>query len=417
MGLGLGFILSNYLSSHKELDIKKPLYYRSPMNPSVTSPVPAKDPMGMDYIPVYAEEKKSVRDIPGTVRVSPAVVQNIGIRLAKAEKKVLGQEIQTVGRVDYNEELLSRLHPKTEGWIEELYIDKVGDFVKKDVPLLSFYSPKLVASQQEELLALQALKAVEDSPFAEIREGAKETALATKERLRLLDVPEHQIKELEKTGEIKKALHIHSPYKGIVVTVGARKGQYVTPKTELYTIADLSKVWVIADVYEYELDWVQIGDESQISLSYLPGKKFKGKVAYVYPFLEGKSRTGKVRLEFDNPNLLLKPEMIANVLIKTRKQLDAIVIPEEAVIRSGQAEHVFVAKEPGVFEPRDVKLGVDYKGLVQVLEGITEGEKVVHSGQFLIDSESKLKEASMKMSLGNSKTDSQLGDTKAQKND
>jgi Cu(I)/Ag(I) efflux system membrane fusion protein len=213
----------------------------------------------------------------------------------------------------------------------------------------------------------------------------------------LLDVPEHQIRELEHSRKIKKNLHIHSPFDGVIINIGAREGQYVTPTTELYKIADLSKVWVFANVYESEVSWIQAGDPVDMKLAGIPGKVFTGRVGYIYPYAEAKTRTIKVRLEFDNPNQLLKPDMFADVTIHAQRVIDAIVIPTEAVVRSGEREQVFVVREPGKFEPRDVKLGVSSQGMVQVLEGLSGGETVVTSSQFLIDSESKLREATQKM--------------------
>ncbi|MEA3411908.1 MAG: efflux RND transporter periplasmic adaptor subunit, partial [Pseudomonadota bacterium] len=309
----------------------------------------------------------------------------------------LSREIRTVGRVDYDEERLARLHPKTEGWIEKLFIDKTGERIRNDTILLNIYSPQLVSSQQEYLLALNSRKALGDSPDEDIRRGARELVESSRERLRMLDVPAHQIRELEQTRKVKRALHIHSPFKGIVLKIGAREGQYVTPKTELYTIADLSRVWVLADLYENDLPWIQKGDTARLRLAAIPGREFTGVVDYIYPYADPKTRTIKVRLLFDNPEGVLKPDMYADVTIEAQRQVDAVVIPAEAVVRSGMREQVFVVREPGKFEPREVKLGVSGNGLIQILEGVSPGEEVVTSSQFLIDSESRLREATAKM--------------------
>lgn len=379
---------------------RKPLFYRNPMNPAITSPVAAKDEMGMDYIPVYADNDSDSGEPAGTVRIDPVTVQNIGVRTAVVEKQILSRTIRTVGRVDYNEEMMTRLHPKIEGWIEKLYIDKTGEQVKKDTILLNIYSPQLVTSQQEYLLALNSLQELKDSPYEDIARGAEEMVRISRERLEFLDVPEHQIRDLEKSRKIKKYLHIHSPFEGIVLKIGAREGQYITPKTELYMLANLSNVWVYADIYEDELPWVKVGDEVNIQLTGIPGRTFTGRLTYIYPYAEAKTRTVKVRLEFDNKEQLLKPDMYANVTIHAQSQTDAVVIPSEAVVRSGMREQVFVVRGPGKFEPREVKLGVSSGGLVQVLEGVEPGEVVVTSSQFLIDSESKLREATAKMLEG-----------------
>ena len=374
------------------------LFYRNPMNPAITSPVPAQDEMGMDYIPVYVQDNAGGEGEPtGTVSIDPVTVQNIGVRTAVAEQQSLSRHIRAVGRVDFDEERLSRLHPKTEGWIEELYIDKTGEQIGKDTILLNIYSPQLVTSQQEYLLALNNLDVLGESPYEEIRQGAEDLVRSARERLELLDVPEHQIRELEHSRKIKKNLHIHSPFDGVIINIGAREGQYVTPSSELYKIADLSRVWVFADVYENEVPWIQAGDPVDMKLAAIPGKVFSGRVGYIYPYAEANTRTIKVRMEFDNPGMLLKPDMFADVTIHAQRKVDAIVIPAEAVVRSGEREQVFVVRGPGKFEPRTVRLGVTSQGMVQVVEGVSAGEEVVTSSQFLIDSESKLREATAKM--------------------
>jgi len=367
------------------------------MNPEVTSPVPAKDNMGMEYVPVYADGDQSANEPAGTVRIDPVTVQNIGVRTALAVRKTLTRDIQSVGRVDYDERLITRLHPKTDGWIGKLRVDETGEPVKKDEILLSIYSPQLVSSQEEYLLAMSNMKTLKNSPFPDIRRGATDLLRSTRERLELLDVPEHQIRELEKTHKVMKFLHIHSPFDGIVVKIGARDGQYVSPQTEIYMIADLSRIWTYVDVYEYELSWIKVGDEAHMRLASLPGETFTGKITYIYPYLEAKTRTIKVRLEFENPGMKLKPDMFADVNIHASKQVNAIVIPSEAVLRTGSRNVVFVVRGPGRYEPRDVKLGISSEGLVQILAGVKEGEEVVTSAQFLIDSESKLREAAAKM--------------------
>ena len=376
---------------------KKILYYRSPMNPSVTSPVPAKDAMDMDYVPVYEEGGISKDEPPGIVKIDAVTVQNIGVRTAFASRSTLSNVVRAVGRVAYDEESMLHLHPKTEGWIEKTFVNKTGQWVNKNADLLSIYSPQLVTSQQEYILALNNLEALKNSPFEDIRNGADELVKSSRERLKLLDVPTHQLRELESSHKIKKSLHIHAPKSGIVMKIGAREGQFVTPANEIYMIADLTKVWVYADIYENELPWVKEGDAVEIQLAGIPGKTFKGHLDYIYPYAESKTRTIKVRLAFDNQDLLLKPDMFAEVTIHAAKQVDAIVIPGEAVIRSGASNQVFVVRAPGKFEPRLVILGIASGGKVTVLEGIEEGDEVVISAQFLIDSESKLREATGKM--------------------
>lgn len=246
-------------------------------------------------------------------------------------------------------------------------------------------------------MALNNLSVLEKSPLEEIRRGAQGLVKSSRDRLKLLDVPEHQIQELEQTKEIKNSLHIHSPVTGTVIRIGSRQGQYVTPKTELYMVVDLSQVWVYADVYEYELPWVKVGDDVEMTLASVPGKTFKGSLAYIYPYAESETRTTKVRLVFDNRDLQLRPDMFAEVKIKSDRQENALVIPAEAIVRSGEHAQVFVVSAPGKFEPRVVTLGVESDGQVAVVDGIKAGDEVVTSAQFLVDSESKLREATAKM--------------------
>ncbi len=394
----------DYVPVYAESDkpkTRKILFYRSSMNPSVTSPKPAKDAMGMEYVPVYAEDENDIKAPAGTVKIDGVTVQNIGVRTAKATQSTLSHTVRAVGRVAYDEERMVHLHPKTEGWIVKLNIDKTGQHVKKNTDLLSIYSPQLVASQQEYILALNNLKALEKSPIADIRQGAEELVKSSRERLKLLDVPAHQLRELQRSHKVKKSLHIHAPAAGIVMKIGAREGQFVTPATEIYMIADLRKIWVYAAIYEYELPWVKEGDRVEMQLAGIPGRTFNGHLAYIYPYAEAKTRTIKVRMVFDNSELLLKPEMFAEVTIHAGKQLDAVVIPAEAIIRSGSRNQVFVVRAPGKFEPRLVTLGLSTNGKVAVLSGIKAGEEVVTSAQFLIDSESKLREATAKMLQAN----------------
>ncbi len=408
LGLGIGYWLSTAVSSNSMAQMgevgqiatdEDPLFYRNAMNPNVTSPVPAKDSMGMDYVPVYADGDSS-GGVMGAVSIDPVVVQNIGVRTARANRTSLSRTVRAVGRVDFDEESMVRLHPKVEGWIEDMLVDRTGDRVNEGDPLLSIYSPQLVSTQQEYLLALNNLAALEKSDFAEIRRGAEDLITSSRERLRLLDVPDHQIVELEESREVTDLVHIHTPVSGTVINIGARQGQYVTPGTELYMVVDLQQVWVYADVYEYELPWVKVGDEVEMTLASVPGKTFAGSLEYIYPYAESNTRSTQVRMVFQNPDLLLRPDMFADVLIHADRQDDFIVIPAEAIIRSGRKTQVFVVSSAGKFEPRMVNLGIESNGQVIVLAGLEADEEVVTSAQFLIDSESKLREATAKM-IGN----------------
>jgi Cu(I)/Ag(I) efflux system membrane fusion protein len=374
---------------------REPLFYRNPMNPEVTSPVPAKDHMGMDYIPVYADDDDS--GPAGTVSIDPVTVQNIGVRTALAEIGTVAREIHTLGRIDYDEQRIARLHPKTQGWVEELRIGTTGEPIEFDEILLSIYSPQLVSSQQEYLLAVNNLETLSASPFEDVRRGAADLVETSLERLRLLDVPEHQIEMLNETREVMKLLHIHSPVRGIVVNIGVREGQFVTPQSELYVVADLSTVWVLVDIFEEELPWVRVGDEAEVRVAAVPGTTLIGKLTYIYPYAESKTRTIKARLEFDNSDLLLKPDMFADVNILASPRENVVVVPSEAIVRSGLREQVFVARGAGKFEPREIEVGLSGGELTEVRSGLTAGEEVVTSAQFMIDSESKLREAAAKM--------------------
>lgn len=382
-------------NAQPEAPAREPVFYRNPMNPAITSPVPAKDNMGMDYLPVYADANDETS--PGSVKIDATTVQNIGVRTTPVIRSTLARTIHAVGRIAYNEERVAKLHPKTEGWIEKLMVDKTGQWVKKGQVLLGIYAPQLVTSQQEYLLALNNWEALKDSPFPDIREGAASLLRSTRERLELLDIPAHQQAELEASGKINKYAHIHSPFDGIVVTLGIRQGQYVTAETELYLIADIRTVWAYVEVYENELPWVKPGDPVEVKIAAIPGRVFQGKVGYIYPYVAEKTRTARLRLVFPNPERLLKPDMFSNVTIQSSRQIDALVVPAEAIIRSGPREQIFVVKSPGRFEPREVQVGVTSAGMTQILSGVTEGEVVVTSSQFLIDSESKLREATAKM--------------------
>jgi len=374
----------------------QPLMWRNPMNPAVTSPTFTKDSMGMDYIPV-CKDSAAGNAPAGTVRIDPATTQDIGVRLTTAVERKLSRHITTVGRITYDETRLVTLHPKVDGWVAKLFVDKTGESVKQNTMLLAFYSPELVATQEEYLLALSNWQQLKNSPYPDIREGAKRLLDSSLERLRFFDVPEHQIRELQRTHKVRKDLHIHAPAAGVVTRIGVREGARVTPSTELYQIADLSRVWVLADLYEYEIPWVQVGDRARLSIGSLPGHDFIGRITYIYPYLDAKTRTNKVRIEFDNREGLLKPDMFGDVEIAAGKAKGGVFVPREAVLVTGKKAHLFVQSAAGRFEPRTVRTGVTADGMVEILSGVKAGERVVSSGQFLIDSESSIREAAAKM--------------------
>lgn len=374
----------------------KILYYRAPMDATYISDKPGKSPMGMDLIPVYEEEGTS-QEAAGGVRINPVTVQNIGVRTELIKRRDLIREIRTIGRIDYDERKIAYINTKVGGWIEKLYADYTGKSVKKGEKLLEIYSPELVATQEEYLLALEYTEKLKESKFTEISKRADSLLESSRKRLKYWDITDEQIEELTQTRKAQKTLALHSPVEGIIIHKNALEGKYTKPGENLYRIADISRIWVYADIYEYELPWIKTGQEAEISLSYLPGKTFKGKVVYVYPYLEAKTRTVKVRIEFANPNWDLKPEMYTDVKINTEVRKKVLAVPQEAVIHSGIRKVIIIDKGKGLFMPRDVKLGLETREYYEIISGVKEGERVVTSSQFLIDSESQLKAAISKM--------------------
>ncbi|NGP90053.1 efflux RND transporter periplasmic adaptor subunit [Aliifodinibius halophilus] len=353
--------------------------------------------MGMDLVPVYADEANSSE---GMVKINPVVVQNMNVRTATVQQKDLSTTVNAVGKVEYDEQKLYNVNPKISGWVEQLYVDYTGQMVQRGQPLFSIYSPELVTTQREYLLALKTRDKVESSSFETIRNGGNSLLEATRKRLEYWDIPNSEIKQLEQSGKVKKAVTLKSPATGVVLHKNAVEGEFIKSGTPAYKIADLSTVWVQTSVYDYEVPWIEEGQPAQMELSYQPGKTYRGTVAYVYPSLDRKSRTVQVRLEFPNPNLKLKPGMFANIRIQTRPKRNVTVIPNEAIIRTGERNIVFVAKGEGAFEPRDVTLGMEggqRNNEIEILEGVKPGEKIVTSAQFLFDSESRLQEAIQKM--------------------
>jgi len=324
--------------------------------------------------------------------VSPERLQSIGVKFELAERRPLERTIRTVGRVEIDERRLAHMHLKLEGWIDELRVNYTGEQVKQGQILFTLYSPELVATQQEYLLALKGKKALGGSPFPEVAEGAQSLLAVTAQRLRLWDITEDHIQDLERTGKVRKTLPIHSPITGTVINKVALAGMRVSPGDELYTIADLSRIWITADIYEYELPLLKVGQMATVTLSYAPGTVLQGRVGFIYPMLDPQTRTAKVRFELDNPGEQLKPGMYANVELQiplgTR-----LAIPRDAVLESGERQVIFIHHGGGTLEWRTVKLGVRAGDWVEVLEGIAEGDHLVTSANFLIDSESRLKTA------------------------
>jgi RND family efflux transporter MFP subunit len=372
---------------------RKILYWQDAMNPAYKSNKPGKAPDGMDLVPVYADETPSTESRPpGTVRITSERQQLIGVQFGQVSRRALSRTIRTVGKVTYDETRVTRVQAKVSGWIDRVYVDFTGSLVTRGQPLFSLYSPELVSTQQEFLLASRAKDHLADSSVKEIAANAAALYDSSRERLRLWDITEEQIQDLERRGTPTKTLTLYSPITGFIVTRNAFPGQRVTPEAELYVIADLRTVWVLADVYEYEIPYVRLGQAANMALTYLPGRTFAGRVTYIYPQLDNTTRTLKVRLEFPNPGDELKPDMYANVDLRIDYG-EHLAVPQEAVLDSGTEQLVFVAREDGYFEPRKVKLGPKVGNLYVVLAGVKAGEQVVTSANFLIDSESQLKSA------------------------
>ncbi len=339
------------------------------------------------------QKKGNIREVaPGSVHISPERQQLIGVRFGTVAKQPLQKVIRTVGRIETDEKRIGIVSPKIGGWIEELYVDFTGRFVRAGEPLLTIYSPELVATQEEYLLALTAKRDWAKSPFAEIAEGGNLLAESARRRLRLWDISDAQIQALEENREPKKTLTLYSPFTGHVLEKMVNKGQFVDAGMALFKIADLSVVWLIADIYEYELPAIRLGQAATIRMAYFPGESFTGKAIYIYPTLDPQTRTARVRYEFANPQGKLKPEMFTTVEILVRLG-ERLAVPEGAVIDTGVRQVVIVDRGAGTFEPREVRLGVQAGEVFEVLVGLAAGERVVTSANFLIDSESKLKEA------------------------
>ncbi len=376
---------------------KKIKYWAAPMDPAYIRNEPGKSPMGMDLVPVY-EEEGDEKEPASTIRIDPVTIQNMGVRIRRVKRKPLVKHIRAFGNITYDERRIYAVNTKFNGWIEKLYVNFIGEKVKKGQPLFDIYSPELVTAQEEYLLSLQHNASLKESSYPSIREGAQRLLKASHTRLRYWDLTEKQIKKIENTGNIQKTLTIYSPDSGVVIKKIAFQGHHVKAGEHLYEIADLSKVWVDVDIYEYELPWIKKGMVAKMELSYIPGKIFTGNVLYVYPFLTAKTRTARLRLEFPNPDYQLKPDMYANVNLESTVSGDSLVIPQEAVIDSGVRKVVFVALGKGKFQPREVKLGLEGNdNEFQVLEGLRENEQIVISAQFMLDSESRLREAIQKM--------------------
>ncbi len=371
---------------------RKVLYWYDAMNPTHRYEKPGKAPDGMDLVPKYADEESAGGMAPGTVKVDATRQQLIGVRTAVVDREPLARMIRTTGQLTADERNIAHVHLKVSGWIEQVYVDFVGQLVKKGQPLFTLYSPDLVATQEEYLIAKRGEKSLGSSQFVDVAQGSQSLLRSARARLKLWDISDDQIKKLDETGEISRTMTFYSPINGFVMDRKAFPHTAITPDMELYTVADLSNIWVNADVYEYEVPYVRVGQRASMELSYYPGKTYAGRVTFINPTVDPIARTVKVRLEFANPNFELKPQMFADVQLKIDYGTQ-VVVPQEALLDSGNEQTVFVAHDNGYFEPRKVKIGAKLEGKVVVLSGLKAGETIVTSGNFLIDSESRLKNA------------------------
>lgn len=329
---------------------------------------------------------------PAQVQISPEQQQLIGVKTGLVQEMSLDKTIRAVGVVDYDEKRLYTIAPKVGGWIENLYVDYTGRYVKKGEPLLSIYSPEMVSTQAEYLIALRSVQEMAKSPYPEVVAGSKDLAAAARQRLKYWDIGDRQIQAIEKSGKPMRTLTLHSPYSGFVLERLAFKGMNITPGMTLFKLADLSVVWLNVDVYEADLPYIRIGQTAKLSLSTFPDAPFTGKVIYVYPALDSRTRTARIRIELPNAQGQLKPEMYANVEIMVRLGTK-VVVPDGAIIDTGLRRVAIVDLGKGAFVFRDVRLGAKVEGFYEVLSGLKVGEKVVTSANFLVDSETRFKEA------------------------
>lgn len=371
---------------------KKLLYYRNPMGLPDTSPTPKKDPMGMDYIAVYDAAGVEDAAVPGQVIISTQKVQKLGVRTEVAQLRVLDKLVRAAGRIEPDERRIYTIAPKFEGYVERLHVNVTGQPIAKGQPLFEAYSPELVSAQREYAIAAQGVATLKDAG-SQAQAGMQQLAQSSLLRLKNWDISEAQIQALTATGTTQRTLTFRSPAAGIVMEKKAVQGMRFMPGEMLYQVADLSRVWVIADVFEQDLALVKNGAKARVSINAYPDKTFTGVVTYVYPTLKAETRTVPVRVELANPGLLIKPGMFAQVDLQVAARSKAVTVPLSAVIDSGTRQIVLVQIKEGRFEPREVKTGARSDNYLEVLSGVKDGEQVVVSANFLIDAESNLKAA------------------------
>jgi len=357
------------------------LYWVAPMDPNYRRDGPGKSPMGMNLVPVYADEA-AVAD-PALVRIDPSVVNNLGVRTAPAERGALARRVETVGYVGYDEDTLQHVHSRVDGWIEVLDIKSAGDPVEAGQLLYRLYSPTLVNAQQEYLAALA---------------GGNRTLIgASRDRLEALGVTANEVARLDRERQASRLVSVFADGSGYAASLGVREGIYITPATEIMSIAQLDEVWVLVEVFERQAAWIANGQQAEVELDYLPGQSWHGTVDYVYPELDPRTRTLKVRLRFDNSSRVLRPNMFARVTIFGSDTTPVVHVPREALILGGAVDRVVLALGEGRFRAQPVDVGIESGGRVEIRSGLREGDLVVTSGQFLIDSESNIESALTRM--------------------
>ncbi len=369
------------------------LFYRSPMNPAQTAPVPSKDSMGMDYLPVYQSELSSAANGPAgfaPVTLDPQRQQLIGLKAVAVRQTQVAGTLRTIGRVTFDETRIHHVHTRYEAYVEQVYADFTGKFVNRGEPLASLYSPDLLTAEQEYLLALRAQKAESaPGPMPKIDVDVAESA---RQKLLLWNVRPADIEALAKSGVASQTLRLYAPISGYVVAKMAVHGMRVKPEDSLFDIVDLSRVWVLAQIYEYELPRIKLGQKATITLSYWPDRTWLGKIVYIFPSVDEKTRTIKVRIDVQNPKDELKAEMFADVVIAVKPH-SALVVPDDAVIETGTRKIAFIVQPGGRLLPREVKIGDRMDGLDEVRSGLADGERVAVGASFLLDSESQLRAA------------------------
>jgi len=391
---GLGYERWHAKPGAAESAERKVLYWVDPMHPWYKSDKPGIAPdCGMKLVPVYAGEQLPNRAAANAVQVSPEKQQLIGVEYGTAEYQTTSETIRAAARVTLDETRIVKVQTRLEGWIDRVFADFTGKYVKKGDAMATVYSPDALATQQEFLLALRAQRTMHNGAMPAMAAGNDNLVAAARKRLELWDISDQQIDEVGRTGKTIENLTIYAPASGYVTERNAFPKQHVTSDTVLYTLADLSTVWAVADVFEYEAAGVRLGQAATMTLDYLPGRTFYGRVSYILPSVDAASRTLKARIEFANPGGQLKPEMYGQVEIRTGGAR-RLMAPESAVLDSGDRQVVFVDRGNGNLQPRPVRVGEHADGKVEILEGLQAGERIVTSGNFLLDSESQLKAAS-----------------------